>query len=162
MREGKLSEPVMKRSVLRQLTSKYGENIKAGVKTGSDAAVVCAEGTDFAVAVSSYVLESEKAAYYAVNAAVNKLAAAGVTDAVTISLSILLPEDFEEPNLKKIMCTVDEACTQLHIQVADADVAVSRAVNSPVFQVTAYGVPAGSYVFDKTNVKAGQDIVVTK
>ena len=99
---------------------------------------------------------------YAVNAAVNKLAAAGVTDAVTISLSILLPEDFEEPNLKKIMCTVDEACTQLHIQVADADVAVSRAVNSPVFQVTAYGVPAGSYVFDKTNVKAGQDIVVTK
>lgn len=162
MREGKLSEPIMKRSVLRQLTSKYGENIKAGVKTGSDAAVVCAEGTDFAVAVSSYVLESEKAAYYAVNAAVNKLATAGVTDAVTISLSILLPEDFEEPNLKKIMCTVDEACTQLHIQVADADVAVSRAVNSPVFQVTAYGVPAGSYVFDKTNVKAGQDIVVTK
>ncbi len=162
MREGKLSEPVMKRSVLRQLTSKYGENIKAGVKTGSDAAVVCAEGTDFAVAVSSYVLESEKAAYYAVNAAVNKLAGVGVTEEVTISLSILLPEDFEEPNLKKIMCTVDEACTQLHIQVADADVAVSRAVNSPVFQVTAYGVPAGSYVFDKTNVKAGQDIVVTK
>lgn len=162
MREGKLSEPVMKRSVLRQLTSKYGENIKAGVKMGSDAVVVCADGTDFAVAVSSYVLESEKAAYYAVNAAVNKLAAAGVTDAVTISLSILLPGDFEEPNLKKIMCTVDEACTQLHIQVADADVAVSRAVNSPVFQVTAYGVPAGSYVFDKTNVKAGQDIVVTK
>ena len=72
MREGKLSEPVMKRSVLRQLTSKYGENIKAGVKTGSNVAVVCAEGTDFAVAVSSYVLESEKAAYYAVNAAVGK------------------------------------------------------------------------------------------
>lgn len=162
MREGKLSEPVMKRSVLRQLTSKYSENIKAGVKTGSDAAVVCADGTDFAVAVSSYVLESEKAAYYAVNAAVNKLAAAGVTEEVTISLSILLPEDFEEPNLKKIMCTVDEACTQLHIQVADADVAVSRAVNSPVFQVTAYGAPAGGYVFDKAKVKVGQDIVVTK
>lgn len=162
MREGKLSEPVMKRSVLRQLTSKYGENIKAGVKTGSDAAVVCAEGTDFAVAVSSYVLESEQAAYYAVNAAVNKLAAAGVTEAVTISLSVLLPENFEEPNLKKIMCTVDEACTQLHIQVADADVAVSRAVNSPVFQVTAYGAVAGGYVFDKAKVVAGQDIVVTK
>ena len=161
MREGKLSEPVMKRSVLRQLTSKYGENIKAGVKTGSDAAVVCADGTDFAVAVSSYVLESEKAAYYAVNAAVNKLAAAGVTEAVTISLSVLLPEDYEEPNLKKIMCTVDEACTQLHIQVADADVAVSRAVNAPVFQVTAYGA-SGGYVFDKTKVAAGQDIVATK
>ena len=162
MREGKLSEPVMKRSVLRQLTSKYDENIKAGVKTGSDAAVVCAEGTDFAVAVSSYALETEKAAYYAVNAAVNKLATTGVTDAVTISLLILLPEDFDESNLKKIMCTVDEVCTQLHIQVADADVAVSRAVNSPVFQVTAYGVPAGSYVFDKAKVKTGQDIVVTK
>ncbi|MBE5949025.1 MAG: hydrogenase maturation factor [Lachnospiraceae bacterium] len=162
MREGKLSEPVMKRSVLRQLTSKYGENIKTGVKTGGDAAVVCAEGTDFAVAVSSYVLESEKAAYYAVNAAVNKLAVAGVTDAATISLSILLPEDYEETNLKKIMCTVDETCTQLHIQVADADVAVSRAVNAPIFQVTAYGAPTGGYVFDKAKVKAGQDIVVTK
>ena len=153
----------MKRSVLRQLTSKYGKNIKAGVKTGSDAAVVCADGTDFAVAVSSYVLESEKAACYAVNAAVNKLAAAGVTaDAVTISLSILLPDNFEETNLKKIMCTVDEACTQLHIQAADVDVAVSRAVNTPVFQVTAYGAPTEGYVFDKAKVKTGQDIVVTK
>lgn len=169
MREGKLSEPIMKRSVLRQLTAKDGMSIvKAGVKTGSDAAVVCAgNGTCFAVAVSSYALESEKAAWFAINAAVNKLAAAGAAvyagDAtITISLSILLPEDFEEQNLKKIMCTVDETCTQLHIQVADVDAAVSRAVNMPVFQVTAYGEIKSESVFNKANVKAGQDIVVTK
>lgn len=177
MREGKLSEPIMKRSVLRQLTAKDGmSTVKAGVKTGSDAAVVCVgNGACFAVAVSSYALESEKAAWFAVNASVNKLAAAGVavsknadntansdSAVITISLSILLPKDFEEPNLKKIMCTVDEACTQLHIQVADVDISTTRAVNSPVFQVTAYGEVMLGNIFNKANVKAGQDIVVTK
>lgn len=177
MREGKLSEPIMKRSVLRQLTAKYDNSaVKAGIKTGSDAAVVRTDnGTCFAVAVSSYALESEKAAWFAVNAAVNKLAAAGVavgkgadntansdSGAITISLSILLPEDFEEQNLKKIMCTVDEACTQLHIQVADADISTTRAVNAPVFQVTAYGEIMSEDAFNRANVKTGQDIVVTK
>lgn len=175
MREGRLSEPIMKRSVLRQFTAKDGmptgavaATVKAGVKTGSDAAVVCTEnGTCFAVAVSSYALESEKAAWFAVNAAVNRLAAAGAAvhadnPAITISISLLLPEDFEETNLKKIMCTVDSACTQLHIQIADADVAVSRAVNTPVFQVTAYGEIKSENIFNKADVKAGQDIIVTK
>jgi len=60
------------------------------------------------------------------------------------------------------MCTVDEACTQLHIQVADVEAATSRAVNSPVFQVTAYGAIDTENIFDKAKVKAGHDIVVTK
>lgn len=164
MREGKLSEPIMKRSVLRQLTSEYNV-VKAGIKTGSDAAVICAEEEEgFAVATISYTLESDKAVWFAVNAAINKLAATGVADAdsVAISLSILLPEEFEEINLKKIMCTVDDVCTQLHIQVADADVTSSRAVNVPVFQVVAYGRISLKNIFDKTRIKAGQDIVVTK
>lgn len=164
MREGKLSEPVMKRSVLRQLTSEYNA-VKAGIKTGSDAAVVCTEdAAGFVVATVSYVLESDKAAWFAVNAVVNKLAAAGTIqeNGIVLSLSIVLPEEFEEKDLKKIMCTVDEACTQLHIEVADIDAAVSRAVSSPVFQATSYAQINPKQAFDKSKVKAGQDIVVTK
>lgn len=189
MRDGKLSEPIFKRSVLRQLNMKCrGQAVSAddgmsGAAAGAaattattattataavpagigrDAGIIRLYGDNFLAAAScAYTVHSQKAAWYAVCCAANRVAAAGAKP-TAVMLSVLLPEDFEEKDLKAMMCTVKTACTQLHIEPAGADIEVSPSVNAPVFQTTAYGSLDRQTMDRLCGAKAGQDLVVTK
>ena len=54
-------------------------------------------------------------------------------------LTVLLPEEIEEEDIREMMRQVEEACAHFHIQVMGGHTEVTRAVTQPVISVTGVG-----------------------
>lgn len=161
MRIGKISDSVLKRSVLRQIRTKRQE-VLSGAGIGEDCAIF-APSDAWASAVSqAEVAESADMARVLVKCA-NNLAAAGARP-VAVLLTLLLPQEAEEPLLKELMAAAEDTCSRMGTQLAGGHTAVSRHVDCPIACVTAYGIPAegSSSLLTTRGAKPGQDIVLTK
>ena len=124
MRIGKVKESILKRSVLRQLHNHSEEGSPA---PGEDAGVLFMPefSEDAGVALSVNPIEGWTfAAKRAVYGAVNSMLAAGAK-IKAISLSVLMPQDTEEKQLKFLMKEIDALCTQEDILVISGHTAVS-------------------------------------
>lgn len=150
MRTGKISESVLKRSVLRQIKNQNKEVLK-GAGIGHDCAFLSWESHTAetagiqkpqigmeAVSTQTVTLPVANAAYLAVMAAANNLAAAGALPAA-VMLAITLPEEAEEVLLKEIMYQAESCCSKCNIQIAGGHTEVSSAVRWPVITATAVG-----------------------
>ena len=139
MRIGKVKESILKRSVLRQLHNHSEEGSPA---SGEDAGVLFMPefSEDAGVALSVNPIEgwtfAEKRAVYG---AVNSMLAAGAK-IKAISLSVLMPQDTEEKQLKFLMKEIDALCTQEDILVISGHTAVSPFVSTLILSVTAMGI----------------------
>ena len=139
MRIGKVKESILKRSVLRQLHNHSEEGSPA---SGEDAGVLFMPefSEDAGVALSVNPIEGWTfAAKRAVYGAVNSMLAAGAKIRA-ISLSILMPQDTEEKQLKSLMKEIDVLCTQEDILVLSGHTAVSPFVSTLILSVTAMGI----------------------
>lgn len=146
MRTGKISESVLKRSVLRQIKNNRKEVIK-GAGIGEDCAFLSWEYSGMeeregrsviATAIETVALPVKNAAYLAIMAAANNLAASGAAP-VAVSLSLTLPEGAEEPYLKELMRQAENCCRALDIQITGGHTEVSSVVCSPVVTAVAIG-----------------------
>ena len=146
MRIGKVKESILKRSVLRQL---HNHSKQGSPASGEDAGVLFMPEfmseftTEFSgkngVAMAVNPVEGWTfAAKRAVYGAVNSMLAAGA-DPKAISLSILMPEETEEKQLKALMKEIDSLCTQENILVLSGHTAVSPYVSTLILSVTAMG-----------------------
>ncbi|MDE5908943.1 MAG: hydrogenase maturation factor [Lachnospiraceae bacterium] len=168
MRVGKISESVLKRSVLRLIENSRREVIK-GAGIGVDCAFLSWEDTGskeggrvFASATETISLPVRNPAYLAVMAAANNLAASGA-EALAVSLSITLPPDAEEAVLKELMGQAGECCRKLGIQITGGHTEVSSAVKTPVVTATAMGKASASVIKGGDNqIADSMDIVVSK
>ena len=142
MRIGKVKESILKRSVLRQL---HNHSEQGSPASGEDAGVLFmpefmpefSEKNGVAMAVNpveGWTLAAKRAVYGAVN---SMLAARANLKA--ISLSILMPQETEEKQLKALMKEIDSLCTQENILVLSGHTAVSPYVNTLILSVTAMG-----------------------
>lgn len=141
MKTGKISESILKRSVLRQIKN-HREEVVKGAGIGEDCAFLSwknpGDGYGAFVSSQTITLPVKKASYLAVMAAANNLWAAGaVPTAVTLSLT--LPEESEEALLKEIMRQAENCCQELNLQIAGGHTEVSKAVNWPIITATAVG-----------------------
>ena len=146
MRIGKVKESILKRSVLRQL---HNHSEQGSPASGEDAGVLFMSefmpgfSEDAGVAVAVNPVEGWTfAAKRAVYGAVNSMLAAGAS-LKAISLSILMPEETEEKQLKALMKEIDSLCTQENIFVLSGHTAVSPYVSTLILSVTAMGSVAG-------------------
>ena len=160
MKIGRISESVLKRSVLRQIKTHREEVIK-GAAVGEDCAffswnpsenvstyqgnidaATCKEtissGSSLAVCTQTVALPIKSAPDLAVLSAVNNLAAGGA-DPFAITAAITLPAEAEEAWLKDIMTRMESKCKELHIELSGGHTEVSPAVNIPVISITALG-----------------------
>ncbi len=147
MRIGKISESVLKRSVLKFIKNNRAEVIK-GAEAGADCAFLSweydlsqtADTCKGAVVLSTQTvtLPVKNAAYLAVMAAANNLAAEGA-EAVAVTMALTLPENAEEELLQETVKQAQRCCDELHLQIAGGHTEVSPAVNSPVITATAAG-----------------------
>lgn len=158
MRPGKVSENVLKRSVLKQIQTKREEMI-CGAGLGENCAVFSFKEGEFGlVSIHQITVAGADCTRYAIHKAVNNLVAAGA-EPVAVELALLLPEELEEPQLRTMMEQAEATCKELSIQLAGGSTTTSKAVNCPV--ATAAGI--GRRVCEQIpKAKPGQDIVVTK
>ncbi len=180
MKTGKISESILKRSVLKQIEKVHSEVLK-GAGVGEDCAFLSWEKHDdnkdadsggMAVSTQTVALGISDAAFLAVMAA-NNLAAAGAL-ARTVTLAVTLPEGAEEILLRELMEQALDCCRKLKIQIVGGHTEVSRSVRQPVVTATVIGEYQKNAVLKdaekekqaagKTDVysPAGLDIVVSK
>lgn len=148
MKNGKISESVLKRSVLKYIHTKREEVVK-GAGVGSDCAFLqyigrisdgSAPAGCISAAMETVALPVKDAGALAIYAAANNLAAGG-TECFAVMLGLTLPEQTEEQQLQEIMKQTEDTCAALKIQIAGGHTEVSDSVKNPVITVTAFGKP---------------------
>ena len=138
MKVGKVPENVLKRSVFKQLHTTRKE-VLLGAGVGEDcAAMKLAEDEVFVISTDPITGAAKDIGALAVQITVNDLASAGA-EPIGIMLTVLLPENAEEKDLKTVMAQVEEACEKNHIQVMGGHTEVTKVVNQIVISVTGVG-----------------------
>ena len=176
MKTGKISESILKRSVLKYCKTKREEVVK-GAAPGVDCAFFTypdrqGRGTGgqvpdcqdkvFCAATQTVSIPVIRAGCYAVYAAVNAVAAGGGIP-FAMQMALTLPEGTEESELKRIMQLTEEAAGICKVQIAGGHTEVTGAVKHPVISVTAFGyrLEAAERV-SRGLPAAGQAVVMTK
>lgn len=143
MRTGKISENVLKRSVLKRCHAKK-ENMVQGPGVGRDCAIFHIEGKKQLITSVSTVIgqmESGKTAEPVrqgiCHAANDLLCGGGIP--LAVSLSVTLPVEAEESLLREIMDSADSSCAEIGIALSGGHTTVTGAVSAPVIGISAVG-----------------------
>ncbi len=167
MRLGKISENVLKRSVLRQLKSKRQE-ITKGAGIGEDCALFAfSEGeylvTSIQEGASLPCEEPDDTDWIerTITKCINNLVVGG-GEPVGISLTLILPEEAEEAMLKSLMKRADAVCAAQGIAIATGQTSVSSFVTRPIGTVCGYAKAAGESALSPRKAKPGQAVLLSK
>lgn len=161
MKVGKISETVLKRSIFKQIHTRR-EEVLLGAGVGEDcAAVKLAPDEVFVISTDPITGTVKDTGMLAIQITANDLASSGA-EPVGVMLTVLLPEEIEEKDIREMMGQVEEACSSFHIQVMGGHTEVTRAVNQPVISVTGVGKVREDRLVSTAGAKPGQDILVTK
>ncbi|TCK89030.1 thiamin-phosphate kinase [Natranaerovirga hydrolytica] len=161
MEVGKISETVLKRSVLKQIQKRREEVIiRPGV--GEDCSLLQLEPDElFVVTTDPITGATQDIGELAIHISANDLASSGA-EPVGVLVTILLPEGSTEKVLKEIMKDIEKTCESINIEVIGGHTEVTQAVNQPIVSVTGIGKCKNDHVITSSGAKEGQDIVMTK
>lgn len=190
MKIGKVSESVLKRSVLRQLKTKR-EEVICGAGVGDDCAIFSLKSNEKLVScVQEGIVKLQSPTSQAevvmqdvaqietdvtndvindvimemshlIHKCVNNVVVCGA-EPVAVMITLLLPESVEEPDIKQLMKEAENTCHKLSMQIVGGQTRVSAAVTAPVAVVTGYGKVADTNYRTAKAAKPGQDIVISK
>ena len=161
MKVGKVSETVLKRSIFKQIHTKRDE-VLLGAGVGEDcAAMKLSPGEIFVISTDPITGTVRDVGMLAIQITANDLASSGA-EPVGVMLTVLLPEEITEEDIREMMRQVEEACARFHIQVMGGHTEVTRAVTQPVISVTGVGKVREDRLVSTAGAKPGQDILVTK
>lgn len=161
MKVGKLPESVLKRSVFKQLHTKR-EEVLLGAGVGEDCAAMKLDSDEiFVISTDPITGTAKDIGDLAVQITVNDLASAGA-EPIGIMLTMLLPEDATEEELKHVMAQVESACEKNRIQVMGGHTEVTRVVSQIVLSVTGVGKAKEDRLISTADVLPDMDILVTK
>ena len=176
MKTGKISESILKRSVLKYCKTKREEVVKGaapgvdcafftypdGQGRGTGGQVPDCQDKVFCASTQTVSLPVIRAGCYAVYAAVNAVAAGGGIP-FAMQMALTLPEGTEESELKRIMQLTEEAAGICKVQIAGGHTEVTGAVKYPVISVTAFGYRLETAERVSRGLPAaGQAVVMTK
>lgn len=175
MRLGKISDSVLKRSVLRQIKTRRQE-VLSGAGVGEDCAIFAPSGALVSAVSQAPVPRGTDMAHTLIKCA-NNLATAGASP-MAAQITLILPGEAEEQLLKELMAAAEEAGSLLGMQIAGGHTTVSSHVDCPIACVTAYGIPMKDFESSEScdagssapaapmcttrGARPGQDIVLTK
>jgi len=174
MKMGKVSETVLKRSVLNQIRTKRNEVVN-GAGIGEDCAVFSFSegvGTVSCIQESPVCTEAEFEQMVfrekeppctmerLIKRCANNLAAGG-GEPVAVMLALLLPPESEETALRELMTEAERCCAELNIQIAGGQTRISGALRQPLASVTGYG-KAPKTFYGAAKAAPGQDVIVSK
>lgn len=161
MKSGKMSEAVLKRSIIKNVNKQEKQQVVSKACVGSDAGLFFCEEMTGVMAVSGTSLCGWETglAGVAVQRACNSLAAAGGTP-TAVAVQLVLPETMEEKELKELMKEILDSCKAAEVALANGHTQVSSFVTEPVVSVTAMGSAPAVRTLEE-NV-CGSELVMTK
>ena len=161
MKAGKLKESILKRSILKQLHTRKKDVIAASSVGGDYGAMSVSEDMAVVLSADPVTLSADAIGSSAIMAACNDVACSGAMP-MGVTVTLLLPTDFNEDELKRLMKDLDEACQKCDVDIINGHTEVTRVVKDPIVVVTAMGMVAKSQLRPSGNIKPGMDIVATK
>lgn len=159
MKTGKISESVLKRSVLKYIKS-GNQMVKNGAGVGSDCAIFVCGNALGVQAAAVFLLQQPADIYYPFYKAANNVACSGAVPGMAL-LTLTLPETAEERELQELMREADTAAKSLGLQLAGGHTAVLAELSAPIASVTVTGILEEAAPQPK-GAGPGQDIVMTK
>ncbi|MBQ2803724.1 MAG: hydrogenase maturation factor [Lachnospiraceae bacterium] len=169
MKNGKVSESVLKRSVLRQLKTRR-EEVLCGAGVGDDCAIftfsehqglaTCMQEAAVAVQADMDVKTTVSMAHL-ITKCVNNLVVSGAQP-VAAMITYLLPQRIEESYIKQLVKEAEEVCHKFKMQIAGGQTRVSNAVSTPYAVVTGYGKLKQDNCRTIHQAIPGWDIVISK
>ena len=172
MKTGKVPENVLKRSVLRQIKTKRKEVLN-GAGVGVDCAIFSPAGDNkVAVCMQEGVVSAKKENTEAckevpvtmaalIQRCANNLAAGGAKP-TAIMITLMLPEEMEEPLVKALMAEAEEKSAELDIEIVGGQTRVTSTVSAVVAVITGYGILFGEAFPTVRAAAPGQDVLVSK
>ena len=116
MKIGKVPESVLKRSVLKQIHTKRNEVLQ-GAAVGEDcAAMKLNEDEIFVISTDPITGTSEDIGSLAIQVTLNDLASAGA-EPVGVMLTVLLPQEITEQEIRTMVSQAEEACRLANVQI---------------------------------------------
>lgn len=162
MKQGKISERVLKRTILRQLHSEMRDDVLLGAGVGADCAAVAFSEDEAAVLTTDPVIWTDAVdGCCAVHANLNDLAAGGA-EPVGLLLTALLPPQTEETDMRQMLSVITQECEPFGVQILGGDTQITDAVNKPVISMAAVGRANQNSLCSASFAKPGHDIVMTK
>lgn len=161
MKIGKVPESVLKRSVIRQLHTRRSE-VVLGADVGEDCAAIQVEPDEMIVLSTDPITGTvHEIGKLAILITTNDLASAGA-EPIGVMLTMLLPEHFEEQELKVLMKQLEEAAAAVNVQIMGGHTEITKAVNQPLVTVCGVGKVKRGRLVKTGGAKPGMDIVATK
>ena len=161
MKIGKIPESTLKKVILEQLGAERDE-VLIGPGIGEDcAALKLEEGEVFVLSTDPITGADNEAGRLAVHVTANDLISSGA-EPVGLMLTVLLPPETKEKELRQLSSEVQEECVKLGIAVIGGHTEVTDAVRKPLISVTGVGKVREDRLLSTKGARPGQDIVVTK
>ncbi len=171
MNIGKISESVLKHSILHQIHTKRDEVLE-GAGIGEDCALfafseeeaVAASVREAAVATKTALdfADTEKVSMaHLIQKCANNLAVCGAKP-IAVMITLLLPQTAEPEDVRKLMAEAEETCAGLSMQIVGGQTRVSGAVTASLAVVNGYGTVSRQNYGTLKAVKPGQAIVLSK
>lgn len=161
MKIGKIPESVLIRSVLKQVKHRR-EEVLAGPGVGEDcAALEVGEGEALVLSTDPITGTAKDIGRHGIYVTANDLAVSGA-EPIGVLLTVILPPDVPEEELKKIIKDGEETCKELHMEILGGHTEVSKVVSQPLLSVTGVGKVKKTSFLRTSGMKPNQDLVVTK
>ena len=138
MRLGKVSDSVLKRSVLKKIKN-HREEVILGAALGEDCAFLQFDEDDLmGVTTDPITCSKQGSGKVAVYNVTNDLAAGGA-EPVAILVSALFPKKTTEEKINAYMEEIEETCSSLNVQIVGGHTEITDAVTRPVLTLTGIG-----------------------
>ena len=161
MKIGKLPEPVLIRSVLKQVKHRRPE-VLVGPSVGQDCAALQVGPEEVLVMSTDPITGTVKdLGSHCIHITANDLVASGA-EPLGVMLTILLPDTMEEPQLRRLMQEAEKTCEELNIEVLGGHTEITNVVRQPLISVTGVGKIPRRQLTTLRHIEPGQDVVVTK
>lgn len=158
MRVGKISENTLKRSVIKN-TNINNTSLVHGASLRDNCAVFSFEDKYTVTSTHQVILpDALDSLHYSILRGANNLAACEAVPQA-VSLAILLPEDYEEPQLADLMKEAKDVAEKLSMSIAGGSTKTGPGITKPVISVTVIGARKNK---DLCEVKPDWDIIITK
>lgn len=159
MRRGKVSEITLKRSILKNIRSRNRKVIQ-GANLSNDACEIKLEGVT--TVMSSNIIEAwfDGCIEFNIVKTMNNIYAQGGKP-VTAQVSIVVPIDYEEPQLGDLVKRLDDVFGKYNIQISGGHTTCSENAKNPIVMFTIVGEKCYN-VLRLKDIQPGFEIVMTK